>query len=123
MMDWGATIGSIKTAVETAKSIVKMQISIEVRQKVIELQTTILDMQSIALSAKEEQMLHQARIQELERELSEIRKSKAEADNYKLLSVSKGAIVYALKANILKKLRRIGFARLVSIERKSHICR
>lgn len=81
---FSAAAGGLKTAGDIIKTMLSLQVSVEVRDRVIELQTAIMNAQSGVLSAQEDNMTLLSKIAELEKITSSVEKWKKEVSRFEL---------------------------------------
>jgi len=98
---FSAAAGGLKTAGDIIKTMLSLQVSVEVRDRVIELQTAIMNAQSGVLSAQEDNMTLLSKIAELEKITSSVEKWKKEVSRFELKKFPSGQFVYALKSNLI----------------------
>lgn len=97
MVEAGAALGSIKSAMDMLKGIRSLKSETEVNQAIIDIQRILLDAQTAAIEDKQRQLGLLARVSELEARVANISKWDEERARYKLTEFSEGRYAYVLK--------------------------
>lgn len=94
--------GQAKAAVDVVKGLISLQVTTETQATVFEVQKRLLDMQSLAMQARDEQSALQQRVHELEAALAKRDDWEREKKRYKLRQVSRGVYVYVVAKSELQ---------------------
>lgn len=92
-----AAIGALKSASDTAKSLIELRDVSLVREKAIELQSQIISIQNIALNARAQEEALIAKVRDLEKQIAQMKEWGAEKQAYTLTPVASGAFAYTRK--------------------------
>lgn len=92
-----SAISGLRSAAEIARAMKGLHDQADIQIKVIDLQSAILDAQSSALAAQSEQLTMIQRINDLEKEIPDVKAWQAEKQRYQLITPWDGCHVYALK--------------------------
>src|SRR4051812_25308579 len=96
IVEAGAAVGGIKTALDMLKGVRALKSETEVNQAVIDIQRILLEAQSAAVEDKERQIGFLDRIAKLEARLAERHGWETEKRRYRLTEFSTGRFAYVL---------------------------
>jgi hypothetical protein len=91
------TMAAFKSVMDAAQGVIKLREGEALRQGLEELRTKLYAAQTSALAANEERAAAVERVDELEKELTQVKAWEAESQRYKLTTVTPGAAAYSLK--------------------------
>jgi hypothetical protein len=91
------TLGSLKAALDIAKSFIGVRDATVIQTKVFELQREILSAQQSALSAQQAQFSLLEKIGDLEKQIADMKAWETEKERYQLTEVALRVFAYALK--------------------------
>ena len=103
MVDMAAIAGaasSLKAAVDIGKLAIGLRDAEMMRAKIIEMQGEISSALASAIAAQTDQMTMLQRVNDLEKEVANLKAWNTEKDNYELTTIARGATAYMLKPDV-----------------------
>src|SRR4051794_1541570 len=92
----GGAVAALKLAFDMTKTLGAIRDFTKLNETVIELQRLIMAAQSDALAAQSDQFSLLHRVNDLEKEVAELKAWDAKKENYKLTTIARGAVAYML---------------------------
>lgn len=100
LVEIATSLTGIKTALDILKGLKKSDTSRPILGEIADLQSALIEVQQGIMAANETHTADIERIRDLEKEVADLKAWGAERENYELINVGFGSVVYSLKQSI-----------------------